>query len=213
MLYLSMIPRRSPQCVQVYRAKGDGKVTHQQMRCRIGRGALVVFSPDAVIPFTEARFQQDQRFELEPGASVAVVDQCGSGRVASGERWAFSRYTSRSKYYTDCEAPTETGPAGRGDFGAMAADEAAPPGGELVLTEAVSLLPQGQGRVNWGLDLGGTQRNSFASLVLLGPRTAEARARLTSTAAALASASGTHVAGSSFRGDERGAICVHLPPL
>ena len=43
----------------------------------------------------DADFTQTQRYDLHADASLVMVDWITSGRHASGERWAFSRYESR----------------------------------------------------------------------------------------------------------------------
>jgi len=63
----------------VYKAKGDGLVTHQRLKGKVAQGGLLVVTPDPIIPFEEARFAQDQHFHLEEDASAVVVDICGSG--------------------------------------------------------------------------------------------------------------------------------------
>lgn len=58
------------------------------------RGLLAVV-PDPVVCFAAADFSQSQRYDLHGDANLVVVDWMTSGRHASGERWAFSRYESR----------------------------------------------------------------------------------------------------------------------
>ena len=58
------------------------------------RGLLAVL-PDPIVCFSSAAFTQTQTYELSADASLVVVDWMTSGRHASGERWAFSRYESR----------------------------------------------------------------------------------------------------------------------
>jgi urease accessory protein len=77
---------------KVYRSpRGTGS----EMRARIGEGALLVVAPDPVVCFAESRYRQTQRFDLDPAASLVLVDWVTSGRHASGERWAFDEYHSR----------------------------------------------------------------------------------------------------------------------
>jgi urease accessory protein len=57
-------------------------------------GVLVVL-PDPIVCFAAANFTQSQRYELHGNASLVLVDWMTSGRHATGERWAFSRYESR----------------------------------------------------------------------------------------------------------------------
>ena len=57
--------------------------------------ALLAVVPDPIVCFADADFTQTQRYDLHPDASLVMVDWITSGRHASGERWAFSRYESR----------------------------------------------------------------------------------------------------------------------
>jgi len=62
--------------------------------CKPAHRAHVVF---VFVVFFFFGFEQRQRFELSPGASLLLVDGLVSGREARGERWAFDRYLSRNE--------------------------------------------------------------------------------------------------------------------
>ena len=65
--------------------------------------ALLAVVPDPIVCFADADFTQHQRYELHDDASLVVVDWMTSGRHASGERWAFSRYESRLEITRESE--------------------------------------------------------------------------------------------------------------
>ncbi|MCP3135958.1 urease accessory protein UreD [Pyxidicoccus xibeiensis] len=65
-----------------------------ELTARVEEGALLAVVPDPTVCFTEARYAQTLDVRLAPGASLVLVDPVTSGRDASGERWAFSHYTS-----------------------------------------------------------------------------------------------------------------------
>src|SRR5215203_2207578 len=67
----------------------------QSLSAVVDADALLVVVPDPVVCFAGANFTQAQRYDLDPSASVVMVDWLTSGRHASGERWVFSRYESR----------------------------------------------------------------------------------------------------------------------
>ena len=67
----------------------------------MGADGVLVYSPDPVQCFAEAYYEQRQRFSLERGASLLFLDLLSGGRTARGERWAFSRYTSRNEIWRD----------------------------------------------------------------------------------------------------------------
>ena len=53
--------------------------------------------PDPVTCFAGARYEQCQRFELERGASLLLMDWLTAGRAACGERWAMRRYQADTR--------------------------------------------------------------------------------------------------------------------
>ncbi|HET6439245.1 MAG TPA: urease accessory protein UreD [Anaeromyxobacter sp.] len=81
---------------KVYRAGTSGGA-----RCglyaEVGSGGLLVLLPDPVSPYAGSRYEQIQRFELEAGSSLALLDAVTSGRAARGERWALESYRSRNE--------------------------------------------------------------------------------------------------------------------
>jgi urease accessory protein len=64
------------------------------LRGRVDREALLIVAPDPVVCFTGARYRQTQRFDVDEGGALVLIDCFTSGRCASGERWAFSEYRS-----------------------------------------------------------------------------------------------------------------------
>ncbi len=81
---------------KVYRAQGDRGAT-QRLDVRVGRTGVLALLPEPVSPFAGARYEQRQRFDLEPGASLLAVDAVVAGRSARGERWAFDHYRSSNE--------------------------------------------------------------------------------------------------------------------
>ena len=69
--------------------------SRQSLTATVDADALLAVVPDPVVCFAGADFTQTQRYELHADASLVMVDWITSGRHASGERWAFSRYESR----------------------------------------------------------------------------------------------------------------------
>jgi urease accessory protein len=78
---------------KVYRA---GVHASQHLRAGVEDDSLLVVLPDPVTPFANARYQQEQRFDLAPRATLIAVDWMTAGRVGSGERWQFTKYSSRT---------------------------------------------------------------------------------------------------------------------
>ena len=77
---------------KVYRSL---RPSRQILRANVEADAFFAVIPDPVVCFAGADFTQTQRYDLHPDASLVMVDWITSGRHASGERWAFSRYENR----------------------------------------------------------------------------------------------------------------------
>ncbi|HEX8912774.1 MAG TPA: urease accessory protein UreD [Humisphaera sp.] len=73
-----------------------GATAAQRLAATLADGATLVAWPDPVTCFAGSRFEQVQRFDLDPSASLLAVDWLTSGRMARGERWAFARYRSET---------------------------------------------------------------------------------------------------------------------
>ncbi len=68
----------------------------QRMVARVAEGGSLALVPDPVVCFEGAHYGQRIDIALGLGASVFVLDGYTCGRSARGERWAFSRYASRT---------------------------------------------------------------------------------------------------------------------
>lgn len=68
----------------------------QRLRARAADGSLLVLLPDPVTAFSGSRYVQEQHVELDEAASLVLVDWLTAGRIASGERWQFDAYMSRT---------------------------------------------------------------------------------------------------------------------
>lgn len=77
---------------KVYRSR---RRSRQSLNASVEAGAFLAVVPDPIVCFADADFMQTQHYELHDTASLVMVDWMTSGRHASGERWAFSRYESR----------------------------------------------------------------------------------------------------------------------
>ncbi len=77
---------------KVYRSP-NGCSQHTSLR--VAAGAAVVFVPDPVVCFEGAHYAQSIHVTLEANASVVLFDAYTCGRAARGERWQFSKLSSR----------------------------------------------------------------------------------------------------------------------
>jgi len=78
---------------KVYRANSCAA---QRLRVHADDDSLLVVLPDPVTPFADACYEQEQHFDLAPAATLIAVDWMTAGRVSSGERWQFTKYSSRT---------------------------------------------------------------------------------------------------------------------
>lgn len=83
---------------KIYRSTG-GQSCRQELSLHAEAGSICVIAPDPVTPFTDSIFEQRQRISLAADASLVLIDWFTAGRCASGERWAFSRYSSRTDVF------------------------------------------------------------------------------------------------------------------
>jgi urease accessory protein len=82
----------TPSATKVYRTAGEA--ARQDVRLRVGPGAMLEWVPDHTIVFAGSVFCQRIETELAPGARLILVDAFAAGRVARGEAWRFDRLES-----------------------------------------------------------------------------------------------------------------------
>jgi urease accessory protein len=71
--------------------------SRQRLDAEVAAGGLLAVIPDPVVCFAGSRYEQEIHVALDAGASLVLVDMMSSGRSARGERWAFDRYSSRTR--------------------------------------------------------------------------------------------------------------------
>ena len=89
----------TPSATKIYRTSGPPAV--QEVRVRMGPGALVEWIPDHAIPFAGSAFRQSIDVEMAPGARLILVDAFSVGRVARGEAWRFALLESALRVRDD----------------------------------------------------------------------------------------------------------------
>jgi hypothetical protein len=65
-------------------------VSEQHVNITVGSGAVLEWFPEHTIPFAGSRFRQTLQATLASGATLLLWDAVASGRIARGERWAFT---------------------------------------------------------------------------------------------------------------------------
>ena len=78
---------------KVYRSN---RPTSVETDASVAEGAFLVIWPDPVVCFAGSSYQQTQRIDVARDGAVVLVDVMTSGRRASGERWGFRQYVSRT---------------------------------------------------------------------------------------------------------------------
>jgi urease accessory protein len=83
---------------KVYRSPNGCR---QTLDATVEESATLVALPDPVCCFDGARYEQRNDIRLAKTASLVLLDSFSCGRSARGERWAFSRYASRTRIFRE----------------------------------------------------------------------------------------------------------------
>lgn len=78
----------APSANRVYRT--EGPISDQHVVIAVEPGGILEWFPEHTIPFAGSRFRQSLRAVVAPGATLFLWDALASGRIARGERWAFT---------------------------------------------------------------------------------------------------------------------------
>ncbi|MCE7978129.1 MAG: urease accessory protein UreD [Nitrospira sp. NTP1] len=78
----------TPSANRVYRSLGEE--SRQSVTLSVAPGAVIEWFPEVTIPYAGSRFVQTMAVTLAKGATALLWDSLASGRVARGERWAFT---------------------------------------------------------------------------------------------------------------------------
>lgn len=84
----------TPSATRVYRTLGPPAV--QETTIRLGKGALLEYLPEHVIPHPGSAFHQSLTVEMGPESRVILSDAFAIGRLAREERWGFRELVSRA---------------------------------------------------------------------------------------------------------------------
>ena len=72
-------------------------------RLYVRSGGVLEYLPEHNVPFARATVYQDNEFRAEKGAVLFAADMVTAGRVASGEKFRYDRYQSRTRIFIDGE--------------------------------------------------------------------------------------------------------------
>lgn len=104
---LSVRLRPHAQCILTTQASTkvyknpDGLPCRQSMDVVIEENAKLAWVPDPITCYADARYDQLQRFQVQPGGSLMAIDWLTSGRRARGEVWALEHYCARQQVFFD----------------------------------------------------------------------------------------------------------------
>jgi urease accessory protein len=93
----------TPSATRIYRTVETPAILETVIR--LGEGATLEYFPDHVIPHAGSALRQSLRVEMARGSRAVILDSMASGRVAHGERWAFTEMDSRTEVFA-CGKPT-----------------------------------------------------------------------------------------------------------
>ena len=85
----------TPSTTKIYRTLQSPAV--QSIDVSVGPNAILEWVPELTIPFASSHFDQTITVRLDTGASLILWDALAAGRVARGERWAFSHFSNQIK--------------------------------------------------------------------------------------------------------------------
>lgn len=120
----------------------------QTFQGRVEADAVLVVAPESVCCFANSRYDQQQRFSIDEGGNLVVVDWMTSGRYEVGERYQFDSYSARLAIFEN---------------------------GRHVLEDAIRLA-QADGPIDAPFRMG--RFNCLATMVILGPQFASISAEL-----------------------------------
>ncbi len=92
----------TPSATKVYRSLAEPSC--QTIDLVVDRGAILEWLPEPTIPYAGSRFHQTIRVRLESQATLLLWDAIASGRIARGERWAFSSLANEIRITTSSGA-------------------------------------------------------------------------------------------------------------
>jgi len=79
---------------------GDG-FSQQNTRIHVGENAALYYVPYPIVPFAGSRFRSRTDIYLHPSSKLIFGEMVSCGRVAMGERFAFSEFSSRTGVSVD----------------------------------------------------------------------------------------------------------------
>lgn len=92
----------SQESTKIYHCEED-LVSVQTFTGIIGRHALLCILPDYLVCYKDARYHQQQKFEMSSDGNLVCLDWLTAGRIARDESWEFTKYLNRTEIQIDGE--------------------------------------------------------------------------------------------------------------
>lgn len=101
-LEVSLAPRSSATILtQAANKAYRGTEAFQNAVFEVGDATFLEYLPHHLIPYPGSNYRQTAAFHLAPDATLITWDACAAGRIARGERFAFTTLHSRTKIFRD----------------------------------------------------------------------------------------------------------------
>lgn len=81
--------------------KSTGETCIQSLDAGLKDRAFLLWLPDPLVCYAGSRYEQFQRFNLNPTSDLVLLDWLTSGRWNRNERWAFESVLTRTELYLD----------------------------------------------------------------------------------------------------------------
>jgi len=88
----------TPSANRIYRS--TMQLSRQSVRLELKHGAIVEWVPDTAIPYAGSRYAQTFDITVGAGATLWFWEAFACGRIACGERWAFTEFSSEIRIET-----------------------------------------------------------------------------------------------------------------
>ncbi|XP_070561445.1 uncharacterized protein [Ptychodera flava] len=81
--------------------KSDRLTSRQTFNAKVESEGFLAILPDPVVCFANARYQQTQVIHLSRNSNLILLDWMTAGRMANGEHWQFTGYSSQNSIYLE----------------------------------------------------------------------------------------------------------------
>lgn len=92
----------TPSATKIYKKRAkEAPAARQKNLFYVGRGSVLEYCPDEIIPYADSAFVQENRFYLEEDSTLITWDILSGGRALRGEVFQFEQYASQTYIYVN----------------------------------------------------------------------------------------------------------------